>query len=179
LFVMVGEPKKLNSEVSKRRPMNRTGNVTVNGLNLQVTVPFGGYKQSGIGRVGGPEGLEGYQEIKTVICPAKLAANGQRLGNTSLRVFEFEAQHSSFASVAEAPPASQRHFPMVGLHDSRAAWRPFLANDQRADGRARLRSDLLSGNGIALSGLPISPWTWRHETPGLSYILPRSPSGWQ
>jgi hypothetical protein len=155
---MVGEPKKLNSEVSKRRAMNRTGNVTVNGLNLQVTVPFGGYKQSGIGRVGGPEGLEGYQEIKTVICPAKLAANGQRLGNTSLRVFDF---------------------PMVGLHDSRAAWRPFLANDQRADGRARLRSDLLSGNGIALSGLPISPWTWRHETPGLSYFLPRSPSGWQ
>lgn len=48
----------------------RTGNVTVNGLNLQVTVPFGGYKQSGIGRVGGPEGLEGYQEIKTVYLPA-------------------------------------------------------------------------------------------------------------
>ncbi len=47
----------------------RTGNVTVNGLNLQVTVPFGGYKQSGIGRVGGPEGLEGYQEIKTVYLP--------------------------------------------------------------------------------------------------------------
>ena len=34
----------------------RSGNVTVNGLNLQVTVPFGGYKQSGIGRVGGPDG---------------------------------------------------------------------------------------------------------------------------
>jgi aldehyde dehydrogenase (NAD+) len=47
----------------------RSGNVTVNGLNLQVTVPFGGYKQSGIGRVGGPEGLEAYQEIKTVYLP--------------------------------------------------------------------------------------------------------------
>ena len=35
----------------------RTGNVTVNGLNLQVNAPFGGYKESGIGRVGGPEGL--------------------------------------------------------------------------------------------------------------------------
>jgi aldehyde dehydrogenase (NAD+) len=48
----------------------RTGNLTVNGLNLQVSVPFGGYKQSGIGRVGGPEGLEGYQEIKSVYLPA-------------------------------------------------------------------------------------------------------------
>ena len=47
----------------------RTGNVTVNGLNLQINAPFGGYKESGIGRVGGPEGLEGYQEIKTVYLP--------------------------------------------------------------------------------------------------------------
>jgi aldehyde dehydrogenase (NAD+) len=47
----------------------RTGNVTVNGLNLQVSVPFGGYKESGIGRVGGPEGLEAYQEIKSVYMP--------------------------------------------------------------------------------------------------------------
>jgi aldehyde dehydrogenase (NAD+) len=48
----------------------RTGNVTVNGLNLQVSVPFGGYKESGIGRVGGPEGLEAYQEIKSVYTAA-------------------------------------------------------------------------------------------------------------
>ncbi len=47
----------------------RTGNVTVNGLNLQVNTPFGGYKESGIGRVGGPEGLEAYQEIKSVYLP--------------------------------------------------------------------------------------------------------------
>jgi aldehyde dehydrogenase (NAD+) len=43
----------------------RTGNVT--GLNLQVSVPFGGYKQSG---VGGSEGLEGYQELKSVYLPS-------------------------------------------------------------------------------------------------------------
>ena len=47
----------------------RTGNVTVNGLNLQINAPFGGYKESGIGRVGGPEGLEGYQEIKSIYMP--------------------------------------------------------------------------------------------------------------
>ena len=37
---------------------------------LGELAPFGGYKESGIGRVGGPEGLEGYQEIKTVYLPA-------------------------------------------------------------------------------------------------------------
>ena len=36
----------------------RTGNVSVNGLKLDNAVPFGGYKESGVGRVGGPEGLE-------------------------------------------------------------------------------------------------------------------------
>ncbi len=47
----------------------RTGNVTINGLKLDNAVPFGGYKESGIGRVGGPEGLEAYQEIKSVYLP--------------------------------------------------------------------------------------------------------------
>jgi acyl-CoA reductase-like NAD-dependent aldehyde dehydrogenase len=48
----------------------RSGNITVNGLNLQVAVPFGGYKESGIGRVGGEEGLRAYQEVKSVYLPA-------------------------------------------------------------------------------------------------------------
>jgi acyl-CoA reductase-like NAD-dependent aldehyde dehydrogenase len=47
----------------------RTGNVTINGLKLDNAVPFGGYKESGVGRVGGPEGLEAYQEIKSVYLP--------------------------------------------------------------------------------------------------------------
>jgi acyl-CoA reductase-like NAD-dependent aldehyde dehydrogenase len=47
----------------------RTGNVTVNGLNLDPSVPFGGYKESGMGRAGGAEGLQGYQEIKSVYLP--------------------------------------------------------------------------------------------------------------
>jgi aldehyde dehydrogenase (NAD+) len=37
---------------------------------FKVAVPFGGYKESGIGRVGGPEGLEACQEIKSVYMPA-------------------------------------------------------------------------------------------------------------
>jgi aldehyde dehydrogenase (NAD+) len=44
----------------------RTGNVTVNGLRIEPGIPFGGFKQSGIGRAGGVEGLRAYQEVKAV-----------------------------------------------------------------------------------------------------------------
>ena len=36
----------------------RSGSVTVNGLIVDPTMPFGGFKQSGTGREGGIEGLE-------------------------------------------------------------------------------------------------------------------------
>lgn len=48
----------------------RTGNVSVNGMVVDHTIPFGGYKQSGIGREGGVEGLEAYLECKAVFMPA-------------------------------------------------------------------------------------------------------------
>ncbi|HWJ70792.1 MAG TPA: aldehyde dehydrogenase [Sphingobium sp.] len=44
----------------------RTGSVTVNGMIVDIEMPFGGFKQSGIGRDGGIEGLENYLETKTV-----------------------------------------------------------------------------------------------------------------
>ncbi|MBO0764949.1 MAG: benzoylformate decarboxylase [Hyphomicrobiaceae bacterium] len=44
----------------------RTGSVTVNGMIVDPKHPFGGYKQSGIGREGGPEGLDNYLETKTI-----------------------------------------------------------------------------------------------------------------
>lgn len=44
----------------------RTGSVTVNGMIVDIHHPFGGFKQSGIGREGGPEGLENYFETKTI-----------------------------------------------------------------------------------------------------------------
>ncbi|MCF8571301.1 aldehyde dehydrogenase [Gordonia sp. HY002] len=50
-------------EIAKRI---RTGTVNVNGGVVDFTVPFGGYKQSGVGREGGPEGLEEFFETKTV-----------------------------------------------------------------------------------------------------------------
>lgn len=48
----------------------RTGVMNVNTSVLDFSLPFGGYKQSGIGREGGPEGLEEFFEVKTVHFPA-------------------------------------------------------------------------------------------------------------
>ncbi|MDN4572204.1 aldehyde dehydrogenase [Pandoraea cepalis] len=47
----------------------RTGNVSVNGLEMSPNVPFGGFKQSGIGREGGPEGLNAFLEDQAVYLP--------------------------------------------------------------------------------------------------------------
>jgi acyl-CoA reductase-like NAD-dependent aldehyde dehydrogenase len=44
----------------------RSGSVTVNGLIVDPTMPFGGFKQSGTGREGGVEGLDPYFELKTI-----------------------------------------------------------------------------------------------------------------
>lgn len=47
----------------------RTGTVSVNSATMDFTLPFGGFKQSGLGREGGPEGLEEYFQTKTVHLP--------------------------------------------------------------------------------------------------------------
>lgn len=44
----------------------RTGSVTINGMIVDPKHPFGGFRQSGMGREGGPEGLENYLEVKTI-----------------------------------------------------------------------------------------------------------------
>jgi acyl-CoA reductase-like NAD-dependent aldehyde dehydrogenase len=44
----------------------RTGRVYLNGAGFNVMAPFGGYKQSGIGRELGTFGLEEFQEVKAV-----------------------------------------------------------------------------------------------------------------
>ena len=54
-------------EVAKRL---RTGTVWVNDYHLlSVAAPFGGYKQSGIGREMGREGFEEFLETKTIGLP--------------------------------------------------------------------------------------------------------------
>ncbi len=44
----------------------RTGQVSINGGAFNVTAPFGGYKQSGLGREMGIHGLEEFLEIKSI-----------------------------------------------------------------------------------------------------------------
>ena len=43
-----------------------TGNVHINGAEADVSMPFGGYKESGIGREGGRVGFEEYLEVKAI-----------------------------------------------------------------------------------------------------------------
>ena len=45
----------------------RTGAVGQNGLRMDFGLPYGGFKQSGIGREGGIEGLAAYLETKTIL----------------------------------------------------------------------------------------------------------------
>lgn len=55
----------------------RSGTVGHNGMRFDLNVSFGGFKQSGIGREGGREGLLPYLETKTILLdeepPARLA----------------------------------------------------------------------------------------------------------
>ncbi|WP_457540206.1 aldehyde dehydrogenase [Williamsia sp. R60] len=44
----------------------RTGAVSINGAPQAFNAPFGGYKQSGLGREMGPEGLASYRELKSI-----------------------------------------------------------------------------------------------------------------
>ncbi|WP_247458571.1 aldehyde dehydrogenase family protein [Bradyrhizobium sp. 2] len=49
----------------------RVGNVAQNGLRADFSLPWGGFKQSGIGREGGEQGLSGYLETKTMLLDGK------------------------------------------------------------------------------------------------------------
>jgi acyl-CoA reductase-like NAD-dependent aldehyde dehydrogenase len=49
----------------------RTGVVAINSsMILDFNAPFGGFKQSGIGRELGPEGIDAYTEYQSIILPA-------------------------------------------------------------------------------------------------------------
>jgi aldehyde dehydrogenase (NAD+) len=45
----------------------RAGTFGVNGYTLMPNMPFGGFKESGIGREGGAAGIEEYTELKTIL----------------------------------------------------------------------------------------------------------------
>lgn len=45
----------------------QTGTITLNGIGLETCAPFGGVKQSGLGRELGPEGLAAYFNLKSIM----------------------------------------------------------------------------------------------------------------
>ena len=49
-----------------------------NGLKLDFSIAFGGFKQSGVGREGGVEGLMPYLETKTVLLADRPSHLGTR-----------------------------------------------------------------------------------------------------
>ena len=51
----------------------RAGNVGHNGMKADFNLPFGGFKQSGVGREGGVEGLMPYIETKTMLIERQMA----------------------------------------------------------------------------------------------------------
>jgi len=64
----------------------RTGTFTQNGREYDLTVPFGGFKKSGIGREGAREGLDAFTEIKTVFLPSPPAGMKPELTRFGRRV---------------------------------------------------------------------------------------------
>lgn len=55
----------------------RTGTMSQNGLKLDFSIGFGGFKQSGIGREGGEQGLRSFLETKTMLLDAPVNTAGQ------------------------------------------------------------------------------------------------------
>ncbi|MEM6680797.1 MAG: aldehyde dehydrogenase family protein [Pseudomonadota bacterium] len=62
-YVQSGSVKRA-SEVARQI---RAGNVHINGANMELNAPFGGYKMSGNGREWGEYGLEEFLEVKAML----------------------------------------------------------------------------------------------------------------
>ena len=56
-----------NDEAYRVARSIRTGAYAQNQFRLDYFLPFGGFKQSGMGREGGITGLKGYLEAKTIL----------------------------------------------------------------------------------------------------------------
>jgi aldehyde dehydrogenase (NAD+) len=61
---VVGED---NEKLEKVATSIRAGRITINQASADYSAPFGGFKQSGIGREWGKYGIEEYLEIKSII----------------------------------------------------------------------------------------------------------------
>ncbi len=64
----------------------RTGSIGHNRRLIDWRMPFGGFKQSGLGREGGIEGFEQFLELKTIYMDGPAASGSTAPANTSSRV---------------------------------------------------------------------------------------------
>ena len=65
-FFVIGEQVARHPELARRI---ESGSVGVNYAAMTMEAPFGGYKQSGLGKELGPEGLDAYLNTKTIYRP--------------------------------------------------------------------------------------------------------------
>jgi len=61
-YIQSGDPERIRRVARQLR----SGMVQVNGKSRAAGSPFGGYKQSGLGREGGTFGIEDFLEVKAV-----------------------------------------------------------------------------------------------------------------
>ena len=66
IYGLAGAVFGTEEEANKVARQMKTGTVYVNAGQWDVASPFGGYKQSGLGREGGVEGYEEFLEVKTI-----------------------------------------------------------------------------------------------------------------
>jgi aldehyde dehydrogenase (NAD+) len=59
--------KRVSLALSGKSPTLQAGRVLINSIQHDPFAPFGGYKQSGVGREYGVLGLESFLEPKTLI----------------------------------------------------------------------------------------------------------------
>ncbi len=85
----------------------RAGSIAINGMAVDIHMPFGGFKQSGIGRDGGIEGLENYTETKAVYFHPTAAdrtqGKGPGLPNSGPFVAAGPCQHAAAQCLSSQP----------------------------------------------------------------------------
>ena len=64
--VRLGLDRRRRASASTSPSASAPAPINVNGFMLEPCAPFGGFKQSGVGREGGPEGLAAYLEDKAI-----------------------------------------------------------------------------------------------------------------